>query len=188
MRSDRRSLIALGLIVGAVAVTACNKQELGPVIGGFAPYVPPEDPERARLELDLLEVVMREVLLESRKSTKSCFIAFGRASSGDWITPPERFVKRLSDLERDIRPVERARFPRDGEQKHGRYRGVETMDTAQPASIFYVQVCRWIDEATVELDSGRYGGPLDGGSSDGAIYRLEQGTWKRIKDGQQSIH
>jgi hypothetical protein len=158
------------------------------VIGGFVQYVPPADPERAKLELELLEVVTRELLMDSRNSQETCFVAFGQASGGKWINPPDGFVERLSDLKRDIRPVLQARLPREGEIKFGRHRGVETMNSGQPASIYYVEIRKWIDEVAVEVDTGRYGGPLSGGSIEGAVYRRQGGNWTLVKEGQHFIH
>ena len=151
-------------------------------------YQAPDDPTRVSAEIELRELIIRKLLSQPHPDEDICFIAFGYADNEDWIDPPPTFLKRLADLPLDIRPVSQARLPRTGERKNAaQARGVEEMNTGEDASIYYVHLRRWIDESSVELDFGRYGGPLDGGGVHGAVYEVQDAQWQPRTEGQAFV-
>ena len=53
--------------------------------------------------------------------------------------------------------------------------------------IYYVQIVKWLDDSSVEVNDSLYGGPLYGGGITGAVYVLLDGEWSLKKEGQHHI-
>ncbi|MCA9031732.1 MAG: hypothetical protein KDA69_00990 [Planctomycetaceae bacterium] len=84
-----------------------------------------------------------------------------------------------------VKPVSEARLPRFGEfDGPNRLRGVEDRKTGQHGYLFYVRIIEWMDDKTVRINFGMYGGPLAGGGSSGVVYHFNGSTWVELDEGQ----
>ena len=100
------------------------------------------------------------------------------AENDNWINPPQDFLDRLSALPVDIRPVSDAKLLMGGLKS-------KTADAV--GRIYYVQIVKWLDDSSVEVNHSLYGGPLYGGGITGAVYVLLDGEWSLKKEGQHHI-
>jgi hypothetical protein len=133
------------------------------------------NPEYSGDDLGVRELVLRRLLGSANEGTL-CFLSFGTCGK-TWISPPQGFVDRFSDLPVRFRPVSEARIPLEREKdSNGLFRSVEDRRTGKSGKVYYVQILRWHGEHKVEVSAGVYGGSLDGF---GARYIVEKqnGKW-----------
>jgi hypothetical protein len=146
----------------------------------FEPYVPPASPTRPAVpgerdadEADVREMVFRQEFL-GLKGDEVIFLSYGMAD-GQWIEPPEAFLRRFDDLKLPIKSPREAEFPRRGEiHDGGRLTPIRDRTSGKRGAVYWVTMTwRSTDEAAIEV--GRVGGPLDGGGHDGVVRRFGKG-------------
>ncbi len=131
--------------------------------------------DRADAEMEACLIVLESELSQAR-SDELKFVAIGRDENG-WIDPTDAVMKRLTEGGLFLRPASKARLPKSGEMETGRrYRGIIDPTTGKRAYIYYASVDKWIDDNTVEVSYGNYGGPLAGGGGTVVVERKE-GKW-----------
>ncbi len=146
------------------------------------PHTPHQDPAMEELELGLREFIFRNELAiadpKREKREEIVFMSFGWDDDGDWIEPPEDFVEGFSSLSMIVRPVSDAKL----------IMGPQISKTdGRVGRIYYVQIVEWLDDNTVRLNHGWYGGPLYAVHVSGAVYRHTDGEWQLEADGQRFI-
>src|SRR4051812_27675355 len=102
--------ICVALLLMITSLCGCNRPTPAPsttMITGeympFEPYVPPASPTRPAVpgerdadEADVREMVFRQEFL-GLKGDEVIFLSYGMAD-GQWIEPPEAFLRRFDDL------------------------------------------------------------------------------------------
>ncbi|MEZ6145370.1 MAG: hypothetical protein R3B91_08045 [Planctomycetaceae bacterium] len=145
----------------------------------FVAYSPPDDTQRAAMELDLFETILRSEFASPFKADeRSCFVQLGYDDQGRYIDPPASFLRRFDDLELEVHPVSEARFPRMGEwETQNTLRGIESRITGKRTNVYRVQIEEWIDSETVKVSHSFSSGPLSGGGVSGAVYHFNGRRW-----------
>lgn len=126
-------------------------------------------------DIAAMEVALRD-MLPMAKDEPVAFIALRWAKDGSPIDPPKSLLTRLAEIKPRVAPASEARLPMKGERVGTRYRGVEDPQTGKPAKIFYAMVIRRHTADQIELQVGRYGGPLNANGYN-AILERRKGKW-----------
>ena len=193
MRTIGAALILFSVVLG------CQQARIGAVGSSGVAGVQSASLEPAE-ELEILELVFRD-LLENRRPGEVCFISLGDRD-GVWIDAPDSLLGRLADLGLELKKPSDARFPQPGEMEPDGRHYVPIRDGAsgRRGSVYWVRIMKpgmrarlpfeGLDEvfksipgapqsggnAGIEVETGRVGGPLDGGGS-WEVVRKEGGRW-----------
>ncbi|MCA9175138.1 MAG: hypothetical protein KDB14_11700 [Planctomycetales bacterium] len=141
------------------------------------PYKALEDPLREKKELDLREYIFRQEIAKPIRD-EVVFLSFGHGVDGNWIGLPDGYADRFADLPVSVRPASDVKLL---------IGGLKSKTDGRIGHIYYVEILEWLDDNTVKVNHGLYGGPLYGGGVEGAVYHFRNGMWSLKTSGQHHI-
>lgn len=135
---------------------------------------PTEDDARVTIQPEaerdraVREMLFR-LLISRRPWVEVWFIQYGNSDFGDRQDPPPDFIKRLSDLEVEVKGV-------SSMVESGSGRTVRDRATGKRGFVAYARVVRWIDSSTAEVVFGCFRESEASSHSEGVVH-LEGGKW-----------
>ena len=142
----------------------------------FGPMVEVEERLSAQLsegDADILEVVFRDLLRDVREG-EVCFVSRG-FENGVWVDAPDSFLRRLADLNLDLRKPSEARIPRLDERDGG-FGWVQENSSGRKGAVYWVRITKRRSDQEVEVVAGRLDASLEGHGHMGVV-RREGGRW-----------
>ena len=130
------------------------------------------------VEMDVMEAVFREELPPSVKGGTVCFLSIGiDEQSEKWVDAPTELIRRLKNMNLDLRPASQASIPINDDRLDTRELIVTDPRTKKPAAVFAVSVTKWIDASSARVDVEVYHAP-HAAHGFSAIVRKEDGRWR----------
>ena len=151
----------------------------------FGPFVEVEERLSAQLsegDADIMEVVFRDLLRDVREG-EVCFVSRG-FENGVWVDAPDSFMRRLADLNLDLKKPSEARIPRLDEADGG-FGWVQEKSSGRKGAVYWVRITKRKSAAEVEAVAGRLDAMMEGVEHMGVV-RREAGRWVNRWHGSMS--
>jgi hypothetical protein len=169
----------LAVVSVSVLVVRNREREYTHKMSAWNPttYVPNVIPLRERRTQELFQQYF-DTSTEEPIRNEVVFLACGHRQG--WIAPPSTLVQQYAELKNvTVRSVSNAMFT-------NKFRVVSRTD-GRAGHVRYIEVTEWLSDDCIRVDTGIYGGPLYGGSEEGAIYRYTESGWEHETSGRKTI-